>query len=311
MPLVVRVPYLHLRRAAQIEPGVAGDGEDSPVGPHLEVLVVLLRRERVAALESVEVESAVPDRPVRVALPVRLLLHDGALLGRRGLADDRVVELLIRRYALPELREVAFVSVEVRGPLLAFALRRSARAALPAVHRGGRGELPDAEVAHLLASGVAHPARRARDELAPRRPRDDVAVEQHLELSVDYADLLEVPHAGLADVASVPGEVLVFAPYLLVHVVAERGQHDARGPVLAGKELEARDEVPSGRDGVVKRGDAFAFDEPLVYRRRIFAVPEAKAPGERDKRARRQQSDTFFHTRYYTKTRKIRAGADD
>ena len=61
VPLVVRIPYLDLRRAAEVESRVARNGEDSPVSPHLEVLVVLPRRERVAALESVKMEDAVPD----------------------------------------------------------------------------------------------------------------------------------------------------------------------------------------------------------------------------------------------------------
>ena len=81
-PVVVGVPDLHLRRAAEVEAAVALHGHDAPVDPHLEVLVVLLRGERVAALEPVEEEVAVADGPVGVAAFV------GEVLGLKPIMLD-------------------------------------------------------------------------------------------------------------------------------------------------------------------------------------------------------------------------------
>ena len=68
--------------------------------------------------------------------------------------------------------------------------------------------------------------------------RDEDAVEVHLDLAADHLDLLEVPQARLAQVAAAGGEVLLLAPDLLAHVVAQRGHDAVHGArVLVGLEL--------------------------------------------------------------------------
>ena len=252
MPLVVRVPDLHLRRTPEIEPGVARHRHDAPVGPHLEVLVVLLRRERVAAAVAVEVEVAVPHVPVLVAALVGDLLHLGALLRGRRLADDRVVELLLGRDALPELGEIGFVAVEVGREALG---ARHALLRADFAHLRVGGQILHADVAPLDVAAVAKPTDRAGRVMQPRMLlpvgrvavalelrdvalRDKIAVQVDLDLAADDLDLLEVPEARPPDVAAAAGEVLLLAPDLLVDVVAQR-RNDAvdRAGVLIGLEL--------------------------------------------------------------------------
>ena len=248
----MRVPDLDLRRAPEIEPRVARHRHDAPVGPHLEVLVVLLRRERVAAAVAVKIEVAVPHVPVLVAALVGDFLHFGALLRGRRLADDGIVELLLGRNALPELGEVAFVAVKVGREALraGHTLLRADGAHLRVV-----GKLLDADVAELhvgtvaaegdeaalaVEAGVLLPVRSVAIALPLRDValRNQIAVEVDFDLAADDLDFLEVPHSRLPDIAAAAGEVLLLAPDLLVDVVAAR-RHNAvdRARVLVGLKL--------------------------------------------------------------------------
>ena len=190
--------------------------------------------------------------PVLVAALVGDLLHFGALLARRRLANDGIVELLFGRHALPELGKVAFIAVEIGHKAL-----RAGHALLRAdiAHLRVVGKLLDADVAELhvvtmaaegdeaaraVKTGVLLAVRRVAVALPLRdiALRDQIAVEVDLDLAADDLDFLEVPHSRLPDIAAAAGEVLFLAPDLLVDVVAA-GRHDAvdRARVLVGLQL--------------------------------------------------------------------------
>ena len=238
VPLVVRVPYLHLRSTAEVEPRVARHRHDPPVGPKLEVLEVLRRRERIAALEAIEEEVPVPDVPVLAHALVGDLLHLGALLRRRRVANFGVVELALGRHALP-VGEVGLAAGEKRlEPFRAFLGLLGA----DVPHLRVCGKLLYADVAPLDVVAVAEPADGAgevadagmgpfvgRVAIAPVARdvplRDEVPVEIDLDFAAYDLDFREVPHAGPAHVAAAGGEVLLLAAHLLAGIVAERGEY--------------------------------------------------------------------------------------
>ena len=253
-PLIVNVPDLHLRSAAEIKAGIARNRHDAPIGPKLEVLEILGRSERIAALVAVEEEVTVAHVPVLVALCVGLLLHFGALLGSSGLTNLGVVELLFGGDALPHRLKLLGATGEVR--------RKAGRRLLlltgaSLTHLGAGRKLLDADVLPHYAMAVAEPADVAllvvkAGVLAAvgrcavgRHTReiglcDKIAVQVDFDFLADNLDFSEVPHTRLAHVAAAGGEQLFLAANLLAAVVAAAG-NDAvdRARVLIGFELVA------------------------------------------------------------------------
>ena len=236
-PLVVRVPDLHLRRTAEIKPRVTGDGHRAPVGPHLEVSVVLLRRKRITALVAVKVEVAVADGPMFVHADVGDRLHRRLFAVRGLLTDDRVVKPLFRRHAFPVRSELLRATVEIG--LEAFrslhALTRTDLAHLRVVRKlldadvlpddGGVVAAPAEVALGGVEAGVLFAVGRVGAVAAEAGEVGlgyEVAVDPHLDLLADHLDLLEVPHPRLAHVAAAAAEVRVLAPDLAVKVVAPR-----------------------------------------------------------------------------------------
>ena len=251
IPLVVGVPDLNLGSAAQIKAGVARDRKDAPVGPELEILVVALCGERIAALVAVEVEVAVADAPVLAHFIVGELLDLGALLGSRGIALGGIVEAFLRRNALPHGKVALLageISLETGG-----ASHRLIGADV--AHLGVVGKLLDADVLPLHVVAVAEPANGTFSvveagvlllvgriavtlELRDVALGDEVAVEIIFNFAADNLDFGEIPHSGLADIAAAAGKVLVLAPDLLADIVAERGEDAVdRTGVLIGLKL--------------------------------------------------------------------------
>ena len=251
MPLVVGIPDLHLRSAAQIKPAVAGDRHDAPVGPELEIAVVTDRGERIAACEAVEEEVSVTDGPVLLLALVGYLLHFGALFGARRLTDDGVVELLLGRHALPHRLKLLLTAVEV-GLEPARGLHRLIGAC---AHLRAVGQLLDADVFPLHVVAVAEPADMAALvvkagmlalvgrvavtlELRDIALRDEITVEVVFDFAADDFDFGEVPHSGPAHIAAAAGEILLLPADLLVRVVAERGNDAVDGAgILVGRKL--------------------------------------------------------------------------
>ena len=239
MPLVVRIPDLHLRSAAQIKPGVARDGHDAPVGPKLEIFVIFHGGEGIAALETVEEQIAVAHAPVLAHPLVGDLLHLGALFRRRGTAHFGVVELPCRRNALP-VGEIGLAAGEIRLEPL-WALHRLRRADVAHFRIGG--QFFDADIAPLDVPAVAEPADGTGHIVDPGMAPavgsvavafefgnialgDEIAVEIHLDLAADDLDFLEIPHPRPARVAAAGGEiVLLAAGNLLAGVVVPCRAH--------------------------------------------------------------------------------------
>ncbi len=238
VPHVVGIPDLNLRSAAEIESGVAARREDAPVDEHLEVLVVLLGRKRIAAAQTIEEESAIAHLPVLDHVFISELLDVGSLAGLAlagFLTDNRVVELLAGCHTLPVGLELLRLAVEKHGEPFR-ALLDGARADI--AHLGIIGELLDADVAPLHVVAVSKPADvtfgavKTGMSLAVRRVGtislelgdvslcDENAIEIDLNFASNYVDFLKVPHTRLLHVASTSGEGLLFAPRLDTEVVA-------------------------------------------------------------------------------------------
>ena len=232
------IPDLDLRSAAEIESGIAARREDAPVNEHLEVLVVLLGRKRIAAAQTIEEESAIAHLPVLDHVLIGEFLDVGGLAGlvlASLLTDNRIVELLARCHTLPVGLELLRLAVEKHGEPFR-ALLDGARADI--AHLGIIRKFLDANVAPLHVVTVTEPANvtfgavKAGMCLAVRRVGtislefrdislcDENAIEIDLNFASNYADFLKVPHAGLLHVASATGEGFFLAPGLNAKVVA-------------------------------------------------------------------------------------------
>ena len=258
VPHIVGVPDLNLRSAAEVESRIATRREDAPIDEHLEILVVLLGRKRIAAAQTIEEERSVAHRPVLDHVLIGILLDVGSLAGpvlAGLLTDDRVVELLAPGHSLPVGRELLRLAVEKHGEAL-WTLLYGARADI--THLGIIGEFLDADVAPLHVVTVTEPADvtfgavKTGMSLAVRRVgtvalefgdislRDENAVEVHLNLAADHTDFLEVPHARLLHVAPTTGKGLLLTPDLHTYVVtaAWHDAVDATRVLISVKEVE-------------------------------------------------------------------------
>ena len=238
VPHVVGIPDLNLRSAAEVESGIAAWRENAPINEHLEILVVLLRRKRIAAAKAIEEESSVAHLPVLDHVLIGELLDVGGLAGLAlagFLTDNRVVELLAGCHTLPVGLELLRLAVEEHGEPFR-ALLDGARADI--AHLGVIREFLNADIAPFHIVAVAEPADvtfgavKARMGLAIRRVGtvalelgdiglcDENTIEIDLNFASNYANFLKVPHARLLHVASATGEGLFLAPGLNAKVVA-------------------------------------------------------------------------------------------